>query len=83
MPGEVSRSYRGPVDKPKTLPKWPEPYIFKAIDEHASPSMKHVCKPDKTCICYALATEPNEKCPVHGVEYPPRCSCGRFVKVTQ
>lgn len=35
MPGEVSRSYRGPMDKPKPMPEWPEPDIFKAIDEHA------------------------------------------------
>lgn len=35
MPGEVSRSYRGPVDRPKPMPEWPEPDIFKAIGEHA------------------------------------------------
>lgn len=40
---------------------------------------KHKCKKSTLCICNQLASEPNEKCPVHGVMWPPRCDCGRFV----
>ena len=41
----------------------------------------HVCKIDKTCSCYVVGLEPNEKCPKHGAgEYPPRCAdCGKFI----
>jgi hypothetical protein len=44
--------------------------------------VKHICEESRTCQCYALADEPNEKCPVHGCgEWPPRCEiCGRFMK---
>jgi len=44
--------------------------------------VRHVCKQDKACICGALAEEPHEECPVHGCQYPPRCACGRFVKMS-
>jgi hypothetical protein len=27
MPGEVSRSYKGPTDRPKPMPEWPEPCL--------------------------------------------------------
>ena len=42
---------------------------------------KHVCQEDKTCCCYQLALEPDEKCPLHGAgDWPPRCeTCGRFI----
>ena len=40
----------------------------------------HECKPPRTCVCYALALEPSEDCPVHGYPWPPRCGdCGRFM----
>jgi hypothetical protein len=42
---------------------------------------KHICKPlDPYCVCSIVALEPDEQCPIHGVEYPKRCKCGRFVK---
>ena len=43
---------------------------------------KHKCKPSKICICNLPADGPNEKCPVHRIEWPPRCYCycGKFVK---
>lgn len=42
----------------------------------------HICHESKTCMCYLLALEPDERCPVHGCgEWPPRCAvCGRFLK---
>lgn len=40
----------------------------------------HGCKEDMTCICYTLALEPDDRCPMHGYPWPPRCRCGRFVK---
>ncbi len=43
----------------------------------------HICKEDKTCSCDIMAVEPNQNCPEHGWPYPPRCSCGRFVKDTR
>lgn len=42
----------------------------------------HICRAGHTCKCYALASEPNQHCPIHGDGYwPPRCEiCGRFIK---
>lgn len=42
----------------------------------------HICRESKTCKCYSLALEPDEKCPIHCYgEWPPRCEiCGRFMK---
>ncbi len=44
----------------------------------------HTCKESKTCICWLLADEPDESCPVHGWgTYPPRCEvCGGFMKLS-
>lgn len=41
----------------------------------------HTHELPRTCICYLLAQEPDEKCPIHGGgEWPPRCAhCGRFM----
>jgi len=42
---------------------------------------KHVCRKSDVCCCYSLALEPNEKCPLHGYPWPPRCGeCGRFMR---
>lgn len=59
--------------------KWPKGRDDEPI-EHIRES-DHTCKQDKTCICGALADEPREDCPVHGCQYPPRCACGKFVKI--
>ena len=41
----------------------------------------HECKTICTCCCSITASEPNEKCPMHGHPWPPRCEiCGRFMK---
>lgn len=40
----------------------------------------HVCAKSDACICYLLATEPNDRCPIHGYPWPRRCgTCGRFL----
>jgi hypothetical protein len=42
---------------------------------------QHTCRQSRTCICSATALEPDEQCPIHGVDHPPRCeTCGRYVK---
>jgi hypothetical protein len=43
--------------------------------------MLHKCQVSKTCKCYLLASEPNEKCPIHGAgDWPPRCEiCGQYM----
>ncbi len=44
--------------------------------------MIHNCEESKHCICYQLALEPNDNCPVHGTPWPVRCYiCGRFMRV--
>ena len=50
-------------------------------DEARGAPESHVCKESRTCCCYQLALEPDEKCPVHGAgEWPPRCeTCGKFI----
>lgn len=42
----------------------------------------HLCFFDMSCICYTLALEPDENCPIHGYpSYSNKCSeCGRFFK---
>lgn len=58
--------------------------IKEALAEtHNSPSPKrHAHQESRTCTCWPLALEPDEKCPRHGAgEWPPRCEmCGRFMK---
>lgn len=53
--------------------------IVKAKD--TPPNGKHKHERPNTCICYILALEPNENCPIHGYgEWPPRCKiCGKFM----
>jgi len=44
--------------------------------------MSHKCYEANSCICYQLADEPDEKCPVHSGyrDWPARCcECGRFI----
>ena len=51
------------------------------LTRRSIPMSKHVCRKSGVCICYKLALEPNPKCPVHGVEWPPRCGdCGKFME---
>lgn len=42
----------------------------------------HICKESDTCTCETWMSEPDEKCPKHGVgEYPPRCcACGKYMR---
>lgn len=41
----------------------------------------HVHYEGKSCICYQLAEEPDEQCPVHGYPSYKKCSqCGQFMK---
>lgn len=44
---------------------------------------EHICRGSTGCICSLSALEPDEACPVHGHEWPPRCCiCGRFMRWT-
>jgi len=47
-----------------------------SMDKATSPQRgksSHRCREARTCCCYQLADEPNERCPVHGFgEWPPR-----------
>ncbi len=42
---------------------------------------EHECKEPDTCCCSLTALEPDEDCPVHGIEpWPPHCVfCGKFL----
>lgn len=59
--------------------------IDTAIKEGTGTNTKkknHLCHASVICICYPLALEPDEQCPVHGHgSWPPRCGrCGRYFK---
>jgi len=42
---------------------------------------EHICKEIDYCMCYSLALEPDEQCPVHGNPWPHRCAiCGKFMR---
>lgn len=43
-------------------------------------SKKHICKEPTRCICCLSSMEPEDKCPLHGCGYIPRCGCGRWMK---
>lgn len=62
------KEYDSPVDANDVIARWNRG--------------EHFCKESSTCTCHLLASEPDEKCPVHGVgKWPPRCKyCGRFMK---
>lgn len=42
---------------------------------------KHKCtNKGGSCLCSMQATEPNEKCPIHGYPDPRRCVlCGKWI----
>jgi hypothetical protein len=41
----------------------------------------HICKEADYCICSSVALEPDERCPIHGIPWPPKCGeCGKFMK---
>ena len=51
-----------------------------ACSLHEVDMPRHQCRERRGCTCYTGALSPADKCPQHGNDWRPRCSCGRWVR---